>query len=74
MSIHPPFRSCCTRPRFNLVGGIDDSAEPYMLLESGLFRSTRKIWRNVILGVSIFIALIVAYACAQLLLANWALR
>lgn len=70
MSIHPPLRSCCIRPRFNLVGGIDDRAEPYMLLESWPFHSTRKIFRNVILGVSIFIGFIVAYACAQLLLGN----
>ncbi len=28
MPAHSPFGSCCSRPRFNFVGGIDDGASP----------------------------------------------
>jgi hypothetical protein len=70
MSTHNPVGSCCNRPRFNFVGGIDDRTEPYRLLESRFVHSPRKIGHTVFLGVSIFLALAVAYACAQLLLAN----
>ena len=67
MSIHSPIGSCCTRPRFNFVGGIDDRPESYALLESGLVHSSIKIRRRLILGASIVVALAVA---AVLLLAN----
>ena len=67
MSIHNPLGSCCTRPRFNFVGGIDDRPEAYALLESGLVHNIVKIRRKVILGASIVVALAVA---ALLLLAN----
>ncbi len=67
MSIHSPIGSCCTRPRFNFVGGIDDRPEAFALLESGLVHSSIKIRRRLILGASIVVALAVA---AVLLLAN----
>jgi hypothetical protein len=69
MFTHNPVGSCCTRPRFNFVGGNDDRAKSYTSSERPIF-STRKIQRNVVLAVSVFVALGVAYACAQLLLAN----
>lgn len=57
MFTHSPVGSCCTRPRFNFVGGIDDRAKSYTFLERRLAHGTRKIRRNVILGVSVFVAL-----------------
>jgi hypothetical protein len=69
MFTHNPVGSCCTRLRFNCVGGNDDRAKSYTSSERPIF-STRKIQRNVVLAVSVFVALGVAYACVQLLLAN----
>ena len=70
MSIHTPIGSCCTRPRFNFVGGIDDRPGSYALIESGLPQSASKDRRKVILGASIVVAVAAAYVCAQGLLAN----
>ena len=70
MSIHSPIGSCCTRPRFNFVGGIDDRPGSYALLESGLVQSASIDRRKVILGASIVVALTAAYVYAQVLLAN----
>ena len=67
MLMHNPVGSCCTRPRFNSVGGVDDRPEAYALPESGLVHSIIKIRRKVIFGASIVVALAVA---ALLLLAN----
>jgi len=56
MSAHNPIGSCCTRPRFNEVGGVDDRGRPDRTPGYAV--------------VGILTALVVVYAGALLLHSN----
>ena len=69
MSAHNPIGSCCSRPRFNVVGGVDDSAWTWKLSDNSLGNGARKIDRATAFAVAgILTALAVVSACALLLL------
>ena len=71
MSAHPPIGSCCSRPKFNAVGGIDDSAWTCKLNDNSLVNGVRKLdCTTAVAIVGILAALAVVYACALLLLSN----
>ena len=68
MSAHNPIASCCSRPRFNVVGGIDDRAGTSKLNDNSLVNGARKVDRIAAVAVAgILAALAVVYACALLL-------
>lgn len=65
MSAHTPIGSCCSRPRLNFVGGIDDQASTFSLNDTSLVSRARKLERTTIVLVgSILAALAVVYASA----------
>ena len=69
MSAHPAIGSCCSRPKFNAVGGIDDSAWTCKLNDNSLVNGVRKLDRTTVFAVAgILAALAVVYACALILL------
>jgi hypothetical protein len=72
MSTHNPIGSCCTRPRFNAVGGIDDYALSYQWNTKSLVDSVRKVDRIAVVLVvaGIVAALAVVRAFALMLLAD----
>jgi hypothetical protein len=43
MSAHIPIGSCCSRPRFNAAGGIDDCASVFELNGNSLINVVRKV-------------------------------
>ena len=71
MSAHNPIGSCCSRPRLNIVGGVDDRTWTWKLSDNNLGNGARKIDRTTVFAVAgILAALTLAYACALLLLAD----
>ena len=71
MSAHSPIGSCCARPRFCVVGGIDDCAWTCRLNDNSLVNGARKVNRTAVITVAgILAALAIVYACALLLLAD----
>ena len=68
MSAHNPIGSCCSRPKFNVVGGVDDCAWTGELYGNSLVNGVRKLDRTAVFAVAgILAALAVAYACALIL-------
>lgn len=72
MSAHNPIGSCCSRPRFNVVGGIDDHASTSKLNDDSFVERICKIDRTtaMIVVTSILAALALCSAGALLLLAD----
>ena len=71
MSAHNPIGSCCSRPRFNVVGGIDDSAWAWKFIGNSLVNSARKVGRSTALAVAgTLTAMAVVYAFALILLSD----
>ena len=71
MSAHNPIGSCCSRSRFNVVGGVDDRTWTWKLSDYNLGNGARKIDRTTAFAVAgILAALGVVYACTLLLLSN----
>jgi hypothetical protein len=69
MSAHNPIGSCCTRPRFNAVGGVDDFALNCEWSARRLVDRVRKLDRTIIFAVAgILTVLAVVYVCALILL------
>jgi hypothetical protein len=69
MSAHNPIGSCCTRPRFNAVGGVDDFALKCEWNARRLVDHVRKLDRTTVFAVAgILAALAVVYVCALILL------
>ena len=62
MSAHTPIGSCCSNPRFNTVGGIDDSAWARKLAHNNLVRAMHKITRIILAVAAALITLAVGYA------------
>jgi hypothetical protein len=71
MSMHNPIGSCCSRPRFNVIGGIDDRAWTCKLMDNSLVNGARKVDRTAAFIVAgILAALAVVYAGALILFAD----
>jgi hypothetical protein len=69
MSAHPPIGSCCSRPKFNAVSGVDDCGWTDELYGNSLFNGVRKLDRTTVFAVAgISTALAVVYVCALILL------
>lgn len=69
MSEHNPIRSCCTRPRFNAVGGVDDCALHYQWNTKRLVDAVHKIGRTAVFafaGVLAALAIVYAYTLSRL--------
>ena len=67
MSAHVPIGSCCSKPQFNSVGGIDDSARPSKLDHNNLVPGMRKITPIILAAAAAFTTLAVGYVGALLL-------
>ncbi len=67
MSAHDPIGSCCSRPRFNSIDGIDDHAWNWKLNNNRLFNGVRKVNRTTALAVAGILA-VLAVMCAYALL------
>ena len=71
MSAHNSIGSCCSRPRFNAVGGIDDRAWTWKLNDNSLVNGAHKVDRTAAFVVAgILAALAVVYAGALILFAD----
>lgn len=71
MSAHNPIASCCSRPQFNAVGGIDDSPWTFSLNDNSLINRARKARRTTtVIVAGILVALVVVCARALILLSN----
>ena len=69
MSAHIPIGSCCSRPRFNAVGGNDDGASICKLNGNSLINVVRKVDPTAaILVGGILAALALVYVFTLLLL------
>ena len=70
MPAHNPIGSCCSRPRLNIVGGVDDdSAWKWKLSDNNVGNGARKIdCTTAFAATGILAVLAVVSACALLLL------
>ena len=67
MSAHIPIGSCCSRPRLNVVGGIDDRASTFSLDDNSLVSRARKVDRTTVVAFAGILAA-VAVVCASALI------
>jgi len=71
MSLQIPIGSCCSRPRLNSVGGIDDIAWTLKFNDYGLVKVARKVGRTTSLALAgILAAVTVVSAYAVILLTH----
>jgi hypothetical protein len=64
MSLQTPIGSCCSRPRFNAVGGVDDGAWIWNLNDSNLIIGARKVDRTTAVTAIASIVAVLAVICA----------
>jgi hypothetical protein len=69
MSALNPVGSCCSRPRFHAVGGIDDRTWTSKLKGNNLPIGARKVGRTVGIAV-VLAALVIIFACVILQIAD----
>jgi hypothetical protein len=73
MSAHTPIGSCCSRPRFNAIGQVDECALNYTWdTTKRLIDSVRKADRAaaaIVIG-TILAAIALVYAYAQIFISN----
>lgn len=66
MLVHPPIGSCCARPKFNAVSGVDDCAYPSVSYGDSLITGARKFDRATVFSVAGILAALVAFALVLL--------
>ena len=69
MSAHNPIGSCCTRPQFNAVGGVDSCPLHYQWNIKRLIDAVHKIDRAAVFasaGVLAALAIVCAYTLSRL--------
>lgn len=69
MSTHGSIGSCCARPGFNAVGGVDDREWTGRLFDRRRGNRVAGLNRATVSLAALLAALAIAYVCARLLLA-----
>jgi hypothetical protein len=69
MSTHGSIGSCCARPEFNAVGGVDDREWTGQLFDRRRGNRLAGLNRVTVSLAALLAALAIAYVCARLLLA-----